>query len=270
MSNWLSNFQQAVAWAKSRYKDLDIAEGMEIYEDPCLGMDKAEIDRRIKRAKLEIYTLNGLIIALGMLPWLLHQDFGWRSNLLMLSPLAALFLMYRHKGIVQLGDLEKSPAPSIAIPVIFASAFLMLSTINMHVLKYDRVWSPAIGITVILACLLFYAGKHIDWKKQSKIVSAIAFLVFFFLHGYSSVLMLNRQTDKAAPVQYEARVDNKRISKGKNTSYYLKLQPWGPRTSAKEVSVGREVYNNADINGVVIVHVYKGGLDIPWYYVTLP
>jgi hypothetical protein len=60
------------------------------------------------------------------------------------------------------------------------------------------------------------------------------------------------------------------MSKGKKTSYYLKLHPWGPRTSAADVSVPYSVYKNVDIDGVVIVHLYKGGLDIPWYQVTLP
>jgi hypothetical protein len=48
------------------------------------------------------------------------------------------------------------------------------------------------------------------------------------------------------------------------------LSPWGPQTSAEDVSVPGSVYKNVDINGVVIVHLYKGGLDIPWYPVTLP
>ena len=270
LSSWLSNYNEVLTWAESRYPDLDEVEGMEIYEAPSLNMDKAEIDRHIKRAKLEIYLLNGIIVIMGLLPWLLGSTPWWRTSLLMPGPLIALCLMYRHKGFVQLGDLKKSPAPGVFLPIALSAAALMISTINIHVLKYDRLWSPAIGITALLTLLLFYFGRHFEWGKQSKIVIGIMFLVFFFIHGYASVLLLNLLTDKAAPQQYETRVENKRISKGKSTTYYLKLDPWGPRTSAEDVSVPSSVYKHVDINGVVIVHLYKGGLDIPWYHVTLP
>lgn len=270
LSNWLNNFHEAVAWAESRYQDLDEVEGMAIYEDPTLGMDKTEIDRRIKQAKLEIYILNGLIIVLGLLPWILGTSPWWGTVLLILGPLAALYLMHRHKGIVQLEELKKSPAPSIFFPIALSAAMLIISIVNIHILKYGPIWSPAIGITVLLSLSLFFVSRHIDWRKQTKIAAAIMFLVFFLIHGYASVLQLNLLMDKAASQQYEVRVENKRISKGKRTSYYLKLSPWGPRSSAEEVSVPSGIYNNVDINGVVIVHLYKGGLDIPWYQVTLP
>jgi hypothetical protein len=270
LSNWLSSYNEALAWAASRYQDLDEAEGMKIYEDPSLNMDKAEIDRHIKRAKLEIYLLNGIIVVLGLLPWLLGATPWWRTSLLILGPLVALCLMYRHKGFVQLGDLKKSPAPGVFFPIALSAAALIISTNNIHVLKYDRLWSPAIGITALLTLLLFYFGGHFEWRKQSKIVTGIMFLIFFFIHGYASALLLNLLTDKAAPQQYETLVENKRISKGKSTTYYLQLHPWGPRTSAEEVSVPSEVYKHVDIDGVVIVHLYKGGLGVPWYHVTLP
>jgi hypothetical protein len=269
VSNWVGNFGDLHDWAASRFPDLDNAPARQSYEAPGLDDDPAAAGKRIMQARTELYILNGLIVILGLLPWLLDGNFWWIPYVLILCLLAAIFMLKRHKGIVQLADVKKSPGPSMLLPALLSCGILYLGARNIHVLQYDHVWTPVIVITLILAGLMYYCGSHLEWKKMPTAVSAGVLLLCFFGGSFALALQLNRITARSAPEYFEAQVINKRISKRKTTTYYLELSPWGPQTSTEEVSVPYDVYDNVNVNERVAVHLYTGGLGIPWYAVTL-
>lgn len=269
ISSWVGNFGDLHDWAALRFPDLEQQE-VESYELPALNNENSTADKRRKQARIEVYALDCIAFILLLSFFLLDADPLWASILLILCLLASILMLRRYKGIVQLEELRKSPHPSMYLPAVVSCAALYLGARDIHVLEYASIWVPAIVTTAILAGLLYYSGSHIEWKKPMTAISAALLLLLFFGGSVGIVLQFNRITGKGTPQYYEAQVSNKRVSKGKGTSYYLELRPWGPQTTTKEISVPFDVYDNVNVNERVAVHLYTGGLGIPWYAVSLP
>jgi hypothetical protein len=73
--------------------------------------------------------------------------------------------------------------------------------------------------------------------------------------------------DPSEPQIFETVVESKHISGGKTTTYYLKLEPWGPRAERADTSVEPEVYNVVQPGGKVCVVLFSGAFKIRWFAV---
>jgi hypothetical protein len=101
-------------------------------------------------------------------------------------------------------------------------------------------------------------------RSQAK-YSAIVLLFFSFVWASGVTVFYNSYFDKSAPSVFRTRIIGKHKTSGKSTSYYLKLEPWGPRTSAEDVDVARSFYETAAVGSTVCVSLFSGALDVQWF-----
>lgn len=80
------------------------------------------------------------------------------------------------------------------------------------------------------------------------------------------MLSINCLLDSSETV-YTTTIAGKRISKGKTTTYYLELNPWGDRKEIEDVKVSRERYESVDIGDDTEVTQHQGALGTPWILV---
>ena len=92
-------------------------------------------------------------------------------------------------------------------------------------------------------------------------------VIFGLIYSCGGIVIVNCAFDWSKPTEYKTRVLDQSITTGKSTTYYLKLDAWGPRKESEDESVPRSVYNQVKKGDMVTVYVKKGYFRIPWYFV---
>lgn len=59
---------------------------------------------------------------------------------------------------------------------------------------------------------------------------------------------------------------DKRIVRGKSTSYQLYLEPWGPIIEPNRLKVSRATYDPIEPGNVVVLVLNPGALGVNWYF----
>jgi hypothetical protein len=248
----------------ARYPDLNVQETQEVLKEVVEQTGDRDVPGLIKKAKIEVYTLTGITVALCALSYFYY---GWFQILLFCCVPLALLLLLRHKGMVQLDTSKDSQLPSIALIPILVVAMQLLQSGSIHILHYSRIWPPALGIAVVLMGMLWTCSRYLNRKRGTYIIAAVVLAVAFVGNGYGIMISSNTILDKKGYEYYEATVTDKSISRGKTTTYYLTLQPWDHQPEVERESVDRDVFEAVEINGKAGIYYFQGAFNIPWYYV---
>jgi hypothetical protein len=108
-----------------------------------------------------------------------------------------------------------------------------------------------------------------DWGMRERRWALLPVLLFGAVYTYGAIAQADTLLDKSEPKTFEAAILSKRISSGRNTTWYLQISPWGPQPEETEVSVPRPLYNSVFPNQTICVHLSDGALKIPWYYLSV-
>ena len=122
-------------------------------------------------------------------------------------------------------------------------------------------------IATVLLVIIFVRNQEYDFKKGKDYLAASTILMVELCYSYGTVVTLNCYYDKSDSKLYKATVANKRISTGKDTSYYIELTKWGTQGSNGEESVDEEFYTQLEIGDEVTIYFQNGWFDIPWYFI---
>lgn len=254
-------------WLNSSIRNLD-AEDYEkevktILSNEELGMTEEQRAYSFERAKKFASFLN--ILSIATMLWVLFRPQPYEIAIwtMILFPILAISSSKLFPGLIKFDESKKGAYPSVAAAFLMPGIALSLrALLDWDILSWQNFWVPFAIISICLLFLLLWFFKEL----RNKYGYAILLLCFCAVYGYGATISLNGINDKSTTISYSAEIINKRISTGKNTSYYLKLSPWGPRTSSKDVSVSKGFYNSVQIKDSTKVHVKKGTLNIPWFF----
>lgn len=140
--------------------------------------------------------------------------------------------------------------------------------LDFTIFDYKNVWLPVLAISLVLFVILLIGSiryRSNDTQKYGDMIGSFCLLCFY---AFGATLTLNCLSDTSTPEVYEVKVLDKRIAKGKSTTYYLKLAPWNKQPEAEEISVDRGMYNRIEKEDKVNIYYKHGRLDIPWLIVT--
>ena len=187
------------------------------------------------------------LLALALLPWL------------------AIALAAKSAGLYRIDTRRNDVRPSVAIAIYLPGIVLLTRALqDVGVLE----WHSALLYAALTAALLCWAAVMSDAAVRSKPAIVILLLALGGAYGYGVVVLGNSQLDRAPGNHYEVNVLARRIGGGRNRTYHLTLAPWGPRSEAREVTVPRALYTNAQPGQAVCIHQGPGALGIPWYAVS--
>jgi hypothetical protein len=71
--------------------------------------------------------------------------------------------------------------------------------------------------------------------------------------------------DTSQPQSFTVQVVGKHLSRGRSTTYYLDLAPWGPVDRTNSISVPSTLYRNTVEGDDVCLDLHAGALHMPWY-----
>jgi len=106
-------------------------------------------------------------------------------------------------------------------------------------------------------------------KRKKDTVTVILFLFFATLYGFNASISFNTLGEQEIIETHQAIIQNKRVSRGRSTNYYLYLSEWGEQREGKSVSISRRTFNSAEINDPVTIRVFSDLLGIRYFRVRV-
>lgn len=274
VSAYYGDSWQIISWLSERYDDLDITEAQEEHEEilsnPEFGLTEEIRERRLEEAKKAAWYLN--TASWGVLAWLFFypHPYNIATSVAAAFPLLAILTCYAYRGFMKGDDTDKSAYPSVLNALIMPSIVLMLRAIlDFNILAYEKGWL----IMGFMAATLYIAYMLPTGGFAPKTASHY-FMMFFlpvmtFAYSFGTYVVLNCQADTSTPAYYRTVIESKRISKGKSTTYYLTLNPWGEIKEPEEVTVTYSEYDYAQPGDTVTILQHPGYLKLPWIEVVL-
>jgi len=181
-----------------------------------------------------------------------------------LAPLIALFLIQRSPLLYAIFKQKADPRGELSFVLILAAFGLLIHGGGLHFVSIQ----PLLYFIVPFGLIYVASFYSISDKTQSRPGTIIVVLFFAGMYSYGLGVVADTITDHATATTYSAQVLNKHVSRGRSTTYYLNLAPWGPIENPSQVSVPMRIYDATEPGDEVCLRLHQGSLHIPWYQVV--
>lgn len=181
--------------------------------------------------------------------------------LVALAPLTALFLMQRSPLLYAMFKQKADPRGELSFVLILAAFGLLIHCGGLHFVSMQPLLYFIVPIGLIYVAVYY----SISNKGSSRPGTIIAVLFFAGMYSYSLGMVADTLTDHATATVYSAQVLDKHLSRGRSTTYYLNLAPWGPIENPGQVSVPMRTYDTVEPGDQVCLRLHPGSLHVPWY-----
>lgn len=229
-------------------------------------------------SKLTFHKLGWLeYVSIGLVLWfwLYPKPYDILFTALLCMPLLGLFLngLTGRPSIASLVEISKDDKGSDKYDVadfidVPAWVIVLRVTLDYEFESFYSLIIPGTITFVIMLVILFTTHKIIERTTKSKTWIYLSLIFNIFLYSYAGTYGANCVYDKSEPTIYNAEVVEKRISKGRrNTSYYVKVTPWGHHYDKEEISVPSIQYDKIQVGQTVKIDRKEGLFNIPWYYI---
>jgi hypothetical protein len=262
------NFDQAFWDWIDALPDLDNedrrAAEQEILSNSEIGASTEDRIAALTLAKRVSMILTGVACALGIWAWIYARPHRLVVASLALLPWVAVLITMRSGGLFRIDSRKNDPHPTVAIPFLMPGGVLTLLALSeIHIL----LWKEALIVSVFLAAALATAAFVADRSMSSHKGTAVVILLLSGFYGYGASAEANAILDRSAVSSFQSQIIGRRISGGRSTTYYLKLNPWGPKRESDEVSISRSFYDSVHSGDTVCIALREGALHIRWYTV---
>lgn len=181
---------------------------------------------------------------------------------LILAPFAAAFLCLRTPLLYTAFKRRSDPRGEASYTLIISSLGMIFSMSEPHFVTVE----PLMGLTVLMAFALLVVlfGPA---RKSGNRGALLALVAFAGLYGWGAIAAVDVLFDDSQGVVYAAQVVGEHVSRGRSTTYYLRLEPWGPVQAVEDVSVLSSVYDATSLGNTVCPELHPGWLHAPWFRV---
>ena len=275
ISDYISDSAEIQYWLQNNFVDLNLLEEekeeKEFYRNSEYGMSIQDKEMLLKKANKTSKWVKVLSISITVLALFLGKYFNEEIfvYLLVFIPLIIIFIVIFFKGIIKYDekkDDKNTIYPSVLwgfLAPVFGLFLYVLFFIN--VLKYDAIWVLLAYSTLIIFSLCIYGSKEYKLEDAKVIGKMIGLLLFSAMYCFSVIIIFNVFFDNSNSMLHKASILEKRISKGKTTSYYFILNNKNLSEKAEEFNVSKLIFNAKNIGDSVKVFVNEGKLNIPYY-----
>lgn len=259
---------ELLAWLAANLVSLDERDRKQtlksIISDEHLGSNKDERLRKLADARKWTRTLNFLgFVAIG---WGIFypNPYGYALGLLLALPPAALLMMVLSRGLIRYDTPKSSSYPNVAAAFMMPPiALLLRALIDWHFTDWHELLPSTVLLGAALTLALWIAAT--DIRKKAAMLVFGAGLCFLYAHGAAA--FFNCFHDRSEPLVYEATITDQRITRGKQTSYYLTLDPFVDDTPSREVQVPADIYHTHRVGGTARIYHKQGRLGASWFFV---
>lgn len=237
----------------------------EIEQHQDLGATPEERVAALKSAKTLSIGALGLTVAAAA-----GVNFGSGSLLrasavvLALAPAAAWYLLQSSPLLYVFFKRKKDPRAALSFLLLVAGFGLL-----MRMREISFVSMQPLLLLMAVAASAVILGFYSSAQSGAGRGAVFGLLLLGGVYGYGLVAVADTFFDGTAGVSYSAPVVGKHISSGRSTTYYLRLAPWGPVQSEKDVSVSSVLYAEVTPGTQVCAELHPGTLHAAWYRVRL-
>lgn len=238
----------------------------EFASDANPELKPTEHSPRLDQAKTIAKVLNG--ISMAAMVWGL---FFPRPNQVMITllaglPLIAIVILAPSKGLYHMGGLRSDRRPSLGPAFLGCGLVLFLRAIQ-DINLYPLCWVTAITSAILVGGILTLIVVRADPRTREGTWALI--LVASCIYSYGAIAEADTLLDWSTPRITEVLVLSKHSSSGRSsTSWYLRVEKWGPFLEPNNVSVPGPFYQSVSPGQTVCIKLYSGVLNIPWYFVS--
>nr|WP_294894262.1 hypothetical protein [uncultured Pedobacter sp.] len=253
-------------WLRNNFQDqdaVDLETGLKGFlNDKTYGRSEDERNAKLKFSKELALAYNIWGGAFGFIFPFINQKFAF--IVLLLIPLVGVALLFC-SDLIKLSTIKSSIYPQIFIGFSIACAGLLIKNSGFNLLNLNKAWLPMIVFGLVILAFLYLKGIN---RSSSNLVSQIFIMVVLSaIYSFGCFITVNCVLDKSEPSLFKVAVLGKHISHGKSTSYYLRLNNWGPQQKICDERVSLKMFSNKHIGDFVTVSLKQGNLQAPWYLI---
>lgn len=242
-------------------EDLGASEA-EIARDPSYGATPQERLRRLARTRTAMKWVNTAAIAVAVwciiAPWPYLAAVGAAAIL----PAVAVIAVAASGGLVRfVRTPTQAHAAAGSIPVFCTGALALRAHWDIYLVD----WAPALkiggGAGLVLLTLALLMDRSLTQRGFVLGLAAVTAVAY----GIAALMLTDVHFDRSAGQDFQSRILNARVSRGKATSYFVKLAPWGPVQSADEFLVAQTMFNRLMPGTTVCPRMHDGAFGIRWF-----
>lgn len=247
--------------------DLDVRDReallAEIQQNEELGATPQERLAALARAQKENFVLLALVAAVaagfnfGPAAWVVPCGVA-----LALAPILAAWLCWRWPLFFAIFKRKQDPRAETSYGLLVAAFGLLLHMSGFHFLSFRPL---LLGMALLGAGTVATYYRAVREGSGNRVLVAI--LALSALYAYGAVTMADVCFDSSGGEHYAATVMGGHIARGRSTTYYLRLAPWGPVATAQDVSVSARLYHATAQGDSVCPDLHPGWLKAPWFRV---
>ncbi|MBS0577903.1 MAG: hypothetical protein JSR36_01420 [Proteobacteria bacterium] len=257
-ARWLDPIPDADAAAAAAL-DAEVANARELGDTP--EQRRARFARAKQFANLAVFIGPAIYFCSVVYP----RPYVLLVALLVLLPWVALAMMARPRGLYQFSGGKETGRPNLAPALFGVSAVLALLAVgNVHVLTWWGLipWAVAAAASFAVAARKS-AGYQASGQKTGWFLVLVA-----SLYGFGAATAADVWLDRSVPSSYRPTVLAKHVTRGRNTTYRLLLEAWGPRLAPEDITVPATLYAQVQVGAPVCVTAHAGALGSAWFAVA--
>jgi len=246
-------------------EDLRASEA-EIAGDPSYGATPQERLARLTRARTIMKWVNmaAVFVAVWCIiaPWPYLAAIGAAAIL----PALASIVVAASGGLVRFArSRTEAYAGAGAIPLFCAVALALRAHWDVYLVD----WGLALKTGGVAGLLLLAIAALVDRSlaRRTPVLGIAA--VVALTYGVAVLILADVHFDHSTGQDFQSRILGSRISRGKATSYFVKLAPWGPSQSADEILVSQTMFNQLMPGASACIRMFEGAFSIRWFAVSV-
>lgn len=121
-----------------------------------------------------------------------------------------------------------------------------------------------IVLFTVICCLIITFIYTVSHKGNFSRTSLV--FIFSAVCAFSGFLSINKNFDFSQPKEITLVIQDKDISRGKSSSYYIYTSDWQNPDELIDIQVNYDIYNNLENGDKVTIEIYNGSLGIEHYH----
>jgi hypothetical protein len=264
------NFNLDEAWHKwfGALPDLDSIDKreklQEIASDAALGTTPDERLAKLRQARKTAIMLSVAPVVVALLAWLFTSVRPAAAALFAILPWAPIYLLFRSPQLYRIAGASRTdPRMSLDLAIwIPCAGFVVTATAG----AYHVNMRPALWLICLSGIALAGALTRPLLSNGGASILVVMMLALSAAYGLGAGFAANRFLDQAPVRVYRTLVASKHTSTGKSgTTYYVDLDPWGPKTEVDSLEVSSRVYRSLQQGDPACLALHPGALKMGWY-----
>jgi len=250
------------AWFAS-IPDIDAAElaksETEIASDLESGLTPKQRSKQLASARTTSRWLTRGVLLTSAWGFFYPHPYQLIMGILAALPLLAVLIL-RSKGLYQVEGW------SLVIAFLIPGCVLTIRALaGVNFLQS----MPLFTLSLAGACALTLLAASADHRLRERRAAMGVIFLFATFYAFGVAAQADEMLDRSTPKVFRVAVLSKRVARSsKSTTYYLRVEPWGPERDANDVSVPGRLYDVVLPKQTVCINLLQGALKIPWYFAT--